>query len=386
MVGSQFLSAFPDNMAMFLVSAAATQWFLGNADEYVATALVVYFAVYVLISPWAGNISEKFPKGKIFILANGLRALFFIGIILKWNPIWSYAFFGIGAVLYSPAKYGILPFLCPDEKSLMRGNALVEGSTTIAVILGTVIGSKLSDQGIELTALVGIGSLVAGAILAKCLPDTPTKDINIVKNGLGNFIEDLKFFFSNSTAAFSVLGAAVFWMGTRTLQPFLLLWVPTMFHLEGNGPVGLLTGVTAVGTIVGALSSPYLVSYWQGNRILISGLLMGAGILIMSVITNIYILGGLLFIVGIFGGLYLIPVNSLNEHVGEHNMGAGRSVAVQNFTENLCSFGAVSLYGVFRDQGVSPYKIAWGIGIVFISLVLSLWPLRTKETVKKELN
>lgn len=381
LVNAQFFSSLADNMAIFLVSAAVARAHLGAPDEFVAEAMSIYFAIYVLVSPWAGNLSERFPKNSIFILGNGLKLLFFIGIMLGLHPAWIYGFFGLGSVIYSPAKYGILPFICPDEKSLLRGNALVEGSTIIAIILGNIVGGRLSDMGIFLAAGVGCLFLVIGSSCATFLPKTPTRNIAVLREGLGNFYEDLRFFLTNRAGgAFSVYGSVIMWMGTRLLQTVLFLWVPTVFLLEGNTPISLLIGVTAIGTVFGALAAPRLLSFWEGSKLILVGVLMGIGILGMSLITNIYILGGWLFVVGFLGGLYLIPINSLNEHIGEKRMGAGRAVAVQNFMENLCSSAALWLYTLLSVRGFDPQVLVWGIGTVFIILMLALWPIRTKKS------
>lgn len=381
LVNAQFFSSLADNMAIFLVSAAVARANLGAPDEFVAEAMSIYFAIYVLVSPWAGNLSERFPKAFIFVLGNALKLLFFIGIMLGLHPAWIYAFFGLGSVIYSPAKYGILPFICRDEKSLLRGNALVEGSTIIAIILGNVIGGRLSDMGILLAAGVGCLFLAIGSGCATFLPRTSTKKIAVLQEGLGNFYDDIRYFLTSRTGgAFSVYGSVIMWMGTRLLQTVLFIWVPTVFLLDGNTPISLLIGITAIGTIFGALAAPSLVSYWEGSKLIFIGVFMGIGILGMSLITNIYLLGGLLFVVGFLGGLYLIPINSLNEHIGEKNMGAGRAVAVQNFMENLCSSAALWLYTLFSTRGIEPKILVWGIGSIFILLILALWPIRTKKS------
>lgn len=380
LIGGQFFSSLADNMAIFLVSATVARYHLGAPDEFVAQAMGIYFAIYVIASPWAGNLSERFPKGTIFIFANGLKFLFFLAIVLKINPAWAYALFGLGAVLYSPAKYGILPYICKDEKSLMHGNALVEGSTIIAIILGNVVGGRLSDQGILLASVVGIILLIIGSSFAAFLPKTPTVKISVLRAGLGNFIQDMKFFLTDRNGGiFSVYGSVVFWMGTRLLQTILFLWVPAVLLLEGNTPIGILTGITAVGTVCGALAAPHLISFRQGSRILAVGALMGIGILLISLITNLYILGATLFVLGFLGGLYLIPINALNEHIGEKNMGAGRAVAVQNFMENLCSSGALWVYTFFSDKGTTPQILVWGVGITFLLLLGALWSVRTRD-------
>ena len=300
--------------------------------------------------------------------------------------MYAYIFFGIGSVLYSPAKYGILPFLCKGEKELIRGNSFVEGSTIIAIILGTVIGGKLSDQGIFLTCVIALALLFLGTILVGMLPRTPTVGGEVFKDSLAHFFEDLKFFMTHRDGGFfSVFGSVIFWMATRVLQTLLFIWVPLILGLEGNEPVGILTGVSAVGTVCGALLAPRLVSYWQGSRMIGIGILMGVGILGIGFIDNHILLGIALFCIGFLGGLYLIPLNALNEHVGATRMGAGRAVAVQNFMENLCTGVAVTAYTFSIERGASPQTILWAIGLGLILFLLALWPYRTQEKDRDEI-
>ena len=383
LVGGQFFSAFADNMAFFLVAAAVTKY--SYPAWYLPGAMGIYFAIYVLVSPWAGCLAERFPKGRMFVIANACKALFFVAIALRLDPMYAYIFFGIGSVLYSPAKYGILPFLCKGEKELIRGNSFVEGSTIIAIILGTVIGSKLSDQGIFLTCVIALALLFVGTILVGMLPRTPTVSGEVFKDSLAHFFEDLKFFMTHRDGGFfSVFGSVIFWMATRVLQTLLFVWVPLVLGLEGNEPVGILTGVSAVGTVCGALLAPRLVSYWQGSRMIGIGLLMGVGILGIGFIDNHILLGIALFFIGFLGGLYLIPLNALNEHVGATRMGAGRAVAVQNFMENLCTGIAVTAYTFAMERDASPQTILWAIGLGLILFLLALWPYRTQETDRDE--
>ena len=54
--------------------------------------------------------------------------------------------FGIIATLFGPIKYGILPDHLKQEE-LPAGNALVEGATFMAILLGTIVGGLAAKEG-----------------------------------------------------------------------------------------------------------------------------------------------------------------------------------------------------------------------------------------------
>lgn len=53
---------------------------------------------------------------------------------------------GVGAVVYSPAKYGILPELTRNEQELFQANARIEAYTIVAILTGIGGGGAIASM------------------------------------------------------------------------------------------------------------------------------------------------------------------------------------------------------------------------------------------------
>ncbi|MGR9100481.1 MAG: MFS transporter, partial [Gammaproteobacteria bacterium] len=150
---AQFLSAFADNAILFTVIAMVLQS-EQLAGWYVPALQSVFLIAFVLLAPWVGAVADQHPKSRVLIAANLIKAGGAALLFLKIEPLLAYAIVGVGAAVYSPAKYGILPELA-EHDSLVRANSWIEGSTILAILLGMVIGAKVADYSIQI-ALAGI--------------------------------------------------------------------------------------------------------------------------------------------------------------------------------------------------------------------------------------
>ncbi|MCK5729398.1 MAG: MFS transporter, partial [Methylococcales bacterium] len=140
---AQFLSAFADNAILFTVIAMVIQ---SNelAPWYIPALQSVFFIAFVIFAPWVGTIADNYPKSRVLILANVIKAAGALLLVMNIEPLIAYCIVGIGAALYSPAKYGILPEIAGREV-LVKANSWIEGSTIFAIIFGMVIGAKVAD-------------------------------------------------------------------------------------------------------------------------------------------------------------------------------------------------------------------------------------------------
>jgi LPLT family lysophospholipid transporter-like MFS transporter len=108
------------------------------------------FVPYVLLAPLAGYLNDRFPKtnwllgGNLIKLTGTLLAM----LSISGDPLWQgigYFIVGIGACVYSPAKYGILPEILAKER-LVKANGTIEMLTLVAILIGTVGGAVLVDK------------------------------------------------------------------------------------------------------------------------------------------------------------------------------------------------------------------------------------------------
>ncbi|MDD5115435.1 MAG: MFS transporter, partial [Methylobacter sp.] len=140
---AQFLSAFADNAILFTVIALVMQS-AQLASWYVPALQSSFLLAFVLLAPWVGGFADHHAKSKVLIIANLIKASGAGLLLLHVEPLLAYGVVGMGAAIYSPAKYGILPELVGHD-SLVKANSWIEGSTILAILLGMVIGARVAD-------------------------------------------------------------------------------------------------------------------------------------------------------------------------------------------------------------------------------------------------
>ena len=135
---AQFLSAFGDNALLFATLALMKQLYYPEWSQPVLQMLFV--GAYILFAPFVGQFADSFAKGRVMMVANGLKLLGAGCICFGVNPFIGYTLVGIGAAAYSPAKYGILGELTTGDK-LVKANGLMESSTIAAILLESIPGT-----------------------------------------------------------------------------------------------------------------------------------------------------------------------------------------------------------------------------------------------------
>ena len=118
--------------------------------------------------------------------------------------------------------------------------------------------------------------------------------------------------------------------------------------------------VIGVGIGIGAFMAPKFVSVRTYRRAILFGIIMGITVMVLSYVHTLNIAVGLIFIVGLLGGLYIVPVNTLNEYLGDGTIGTGRATTVQNFAENMFMLMGTGAY-TFAEQIDIPidHTIRW---------------------------
>ncbi|HEY9182968.1 MAG TPA: MFS transporter, partial [Gammaproteobacteria bacterium] len=143
LLAAQFLTAFADNAILF--TAIAMLFESPRGDWYVPALQSSFLVAFVVLAPWVGTFADRRPKPHVLMLGNVLKAagagLMFVGV----EPMAAYALVGAGAAVYGPAKYGILPELVGTAR-LVRANGWIEGSTIVAIVLGSAVGSRVADH------------------------------------------------------------------------------------------------------------------------------------------------------------------------------------------------------------------------------------------------
>ncbi|MBD1226093.1 lysophospholipid transporter LplT [Xenorhabdus griffiniae] len=370
---SQFLSAFADNALFFAILA---QLKAESYPEWSWPALqIVFVLAYIILAPFVGQIADRFSKGRVMLFSNGVKLLGAISICIDINPFLGYTLVGIGAAAYSPAKYGILGELT-DGGRLVKANGMMEASTIAAILIGSVAGGFLSD--ISLVLALGLCALLYGAavvsnfFIPRLAAAREGKGWNPTKM-LVDFMTVCVTLWRHQETRFSLVGTSLFWGAGITLRFLLVAWVPVVLGIDGNTTPTLMNAIVAIGIIVGAGLAARFITLKTVRRCMPAGILIGFMVILFATQQSIVFSYLILIVLGVFGGLFVVPLNALLQEHGKHSMGAGKAVAVQNLGENSAMLIMLGLYSVSVMAGVSVVAVGIGFGTLLSLAIGGLW-------------
>lgn len=370
---AQFLSAFGDNALLFATLALLKAQFYPDWSQPVLQ--MVFVGAYILFAPFVGQIADSFAKGRVMMVANGLKLAGGAGICLGVNPFVGYTLVGIGAAAYSPAKYGILGELTTGDK-LVKANGLMEASTIAAILLGSVAGGVLADWHV-IAALVACALAYAGAVAAnlfipKLVAARPGQSWRLSAM-TRSFFSACVVLWRNGETRFSLVGTGLFWGAGVTLRFLLVLWVPVALGITDNATPTYLNAMVAVGIVVGAGAAAKLVTLETVSRCMPAGILIGVVVAIFSLQHALLPAYALLLLIGMLGGFFVVPLNALLQERGKKSVGAGNAIAVQNLGENSAMLLMLGLYSLAVLVGVPAVAIGIGFGVLFALAIAALW-------------
>ena len=359
---AQFLSALADNALLFAAIALLGEL---NAPSWHEPLLREFFVFsYIILAPFVGPFADALPKGKVMFISNGIKFFGCALALLGLPPLYVYGIVGIGAAAYSPAKYGILTEMLPTHQ-LIKANAWMEGTTVAAIVFGPIFGAMIAarstyaglDLGIHFNLAkapyYGIGIITFLYLLAAWfniyIPKVP-KDHSIPQRNLNFILRDFWHAFTtlwrDPQGRVSLAVTTLFWGAGATLQFVVLRWASIKLGLNEQDATKLIA-ILAIGIAVGSVGASLFVKLENATRVLPAGILMGALVISMMFVSTREVAAVMLFSIGVLAGYFLVPLNSLLQHRGHELLGAGHSIAVQNFNENI---GILILLGVYTKM------------------------------------
>lgn len=368
---AQFFSALADNAILIAAIAIVKSQGLPNLVPLLQESFVVPF---ILLAPFVGQVADGFPKGRVMLVGNLIKLSGAIAMVSGVNPLTAYGLIGIGAAMYSPAKYGILAQMF-GPASLVRANGMIEGSTIVAILLGVILGGWLADHSLS-WAFIGVMSAYTLAAVANLfIPSLPAENAGAHFHPwrpITQFMKSLAALFKNPDACFSLLGTSVFWGSGTTLRLMLFAWVPAALLITDNQTPANLMGAVSIGIVLGAVGAGLWISLANVNRALAGGLLLGPVILALAFVHDLSFSYALMVSIGICGGSFVVPLNALLQERGHESIGAGNALAVQNFAENLAMLLFVGGYSAATAAGV---PVATTIAVFGVLLLLVIGAL-----------
>lgn len=391
-MSAQFFSSLADNA---LLVAAIELLKTSGAPAWQVPALAPMFALfYVVLAPFVGAFADAAPKGQVMFYSNSIKVVGCLMMLFGGHPLLAYAVVGLGAAAYSPAKYGILTELLPPSQ-LVKANGWIEGLTVGSIILGVLLGGQLVgprlsglllgidlpylDTGVDTPPEAAIASLVLLYIVAALfnlrIPRTDAP-LQPIAHGLSGLVRDFMDcnarLWRDKLGQISLASTTLVWGVSGNMRVIVFPWAAAALGY-GTTQASSLAGVVVIGTAVSAVAASLLMRLDRATNLIPLGIAMGLLMLGLNFITNLYLAIPFLVLLGATVGYLVVPMNALLQHRGHNLMGAGRSIAVQNFNEQACILGLGALYAALTRVGLSAFGAISIFGCVVAATMWLIW-------------
>jgi MFS family permease len=388
-LAAQFLSALADNALLFAAIALLRD--LSSPAWHTPVLQQGFIFSYIVLAPFVGAFADSLPKGRVMFISNLIKLSGCIAMLVGVHPLLAYGLVGLGAAAYSPAKYGILTEYLPPSL-LVKANSWMEGLTVAAIVLGAVVGGLLISPTlaaplvasldlplIDTVAKLAIAAIVliyvVAAIFNLYIPHVPIDHKPFGRSPVAltlDFLHCFKLLWKDPLGQVSLAVTTLFWGAGATLRLLLIGWAAVALNYD-IGQAAQLTAWFAIGIAIGSVLAAKYIELEHSVKVLPVGIAMGLVVLMMIPITNSTLAVLLLIVMGAMGGYFVVPMNALLQHRGHLLMGAGRSIAVQNFNENLSIFAMLGLYAVMEKLELHIYIIIAVFGLLLSGIMTALY-------------
>ena len=386
-----FLNAFIDLGHKIIIQNTLFKTYDGQ-EQVVYTAIVnalILLPFIILVSP-VGFVADKYPKNKVMRFSAWMAVVVTLLITACYYLGWFWQAFVLTFILavqsafYSPAKYGYIKFLFGVDR-IMQGNGLVQAITIVAILLGTVIYSLffemlypegVTDPAVILQHIALIGwILVFNAVIELWmmyrLPELeqgdPEKRFQIKAYLKGGLIKQVaQVVLHKKVILWSIVGLSMFWSVGQVMLAAFPAFAKAEFGVTNTLVIQAVLGCAGLGIVIGS----WLAAKLSKDTVLMPLIPVGACGVALSLsgltFAGSVSLSAMLFIlVGIMGGLMIVPLNSLIQlNAKEHEL--GHVLAMNNWVQNIAMASFLLLTVCFAIYGFSSEALLQLIAMIAV--------------------
>ncbi len=381
---TQFLGALNDNVYKFLLVYFLIQLEgFENSPRILAVTGAVFVAPFLLFSSTSGTLADRLSKRNIIVFTKILEFVIMAGGVLAFlfaSKIWSLIilfFMATSSAIFGPSKYGIIPELVSSDR-ITKANGLLTSFTFLAIIVGTFLPSFMLDhtgRNFILASLFCTAIAFVGLLTSFCIEETPpggsSKKVN--PRILKDVYQTLKLAKAEPSLLMAVFASAYFMFCAAFFQ---LNMIPFAVSSLGLTDIqgGYLFCLIALGIGAGSILAGK-ISGKEAELALVP--LGGIGITIGCFLISLYssditYIIPLVTLLGVFGGIYAIPLDSYIQMASPKEY-RGQIVA----TGNVLSFMGVlfacatldvisQVLGLPPDQG---YIVVGALTLLMVSII-----------------
>jgi MFS transporter, LPLT family, lysophospholipid transporter len=396
-MAAQFFSSLADQA---LLVGAIELLRMTKAPAWQTPALAPMFALfYVVLAPFVGAFADSVPKGRVMFMSNLVKVAGCLMMLFGGHPLFAYAIVGLGAAAYSPAKYGILTELLPPSQ-LVKGNGWIEGLTVASIILGILLGGQLIgprmapmllgfdlpfittsvDTAPEAAISVIVFIYVLAALFNLYIPRT-SAPLQPMRGGVMGLVRDFSQcnarLWADKLGQITLATTTLLWGVFSNLRVIVFAWAAAALGY-GTTQASNLAGVVVIGSVIGAVTASSMMKLDRALTVIPLGIVVGFLMIGLNVLTNVVVAAPFLVLMGALCGFLIVPMNALLQHRGHNLMGAGRSIAVQNFNEQACILGTGAFYAGMTRFGFSAFTAitVFGLMVAGVMEIIRRWHKR----------
>ena len=385
---TQFIVGIADNALIIVVIAQLQEQSFPN--WWIPILKVVFTVAYVLFAPFVGHISDISPKRRVMLGATILKIVACLFLLFNIHPFICLLIAGLGASVYSPAKYGLATEMV-DLSKLVKANAWLEVSTVLASIFGFLVGGylvsdfvrgssvslKMEDlllthSSLQLSISVLLMLLAFASVLTLYLPISgflKPKDQHSSSDLLKEFQQSLILFWRDDSSRVSLCVTTLFWGVGATMQLLILVWAQEKLGFSlSQASYFQISG--ALGMVIGAVIAASTINVSGAIKLTKLGIIIGLMMLAMTLVNDMWVASFLMALVGLVCALLVVPFNALLQHRGKEILFPGQSIAVQNFCENTSVLLLSLAYSFLLAMGLSLNQLLSFFGIFIVLIIL----------------
>ncbi len=379
---TQFLGAFNDNVyknaLILLITFQSAQTMTLDSNTLVNLAAALFILPFFLFSATAGQLADKYEKAFLIRYVKLLEIVIMVcaAFAFCFNSLTSLMLLlflmGTQSTFFGPIKYSIIPqHLKPGE--IVGGNAMVEMGTFVAILLGTIAGGVLIQlqNGKIWISLAVCAVALAGWLSSRSIPEavSPMPELKINWNPLTQTWKTIQFARRVHSVFLSVLGISWFWLLGAAYLTQLPNYTKVVLR-SSESVVTMLLAMFSIGIGAGSL----LCERLSGKKVELGLVPLGSiGLSIFGIdlflayeppdVDSLMGLGQFLsttgsfrvmidlVLIGIFGGLYIVPLFAFVQIRTEPEFRA-RVIAANNILNALfmvfAAVGAILLINIVK--------------------------------------
>ena len=403
----QFFAAFNDNfLKTALVFVVLFHLNARDAEVLITLASAIFIAPYFFLSAFGGELADRYDKA---LIAQRLKFVeIFVAALAAWGyvqaslPLLYVALLGFGilAALFGPIKYGILPDHLRREQ-LPTGNALVEGATFVAILLGTITGGLAAhgERSHALFAALVVGFAIACWLSARLIPATGegAPNLRISANIATSTAAMIRHLYADPRLWWGAMVTSWFWL----VGIIVLSLLPPLIKTLIGGNEDTVTAYLAIFTVAVGTGSGLAAAIARG-RIVLRTTLVGAVLIgIFAIDLGAATLGATpiaspqgpaavftsalgvraaadLCGLAVAGGLFIVPAFSAVQAWSGVDHRA-RTIAAVNVLNAAFMTGVTILVAVMQRFGTTVPALFLLIGAMTLLVALAIWKTMPKS-------